>query len=592
MKLNLKYYDKNDKYSDGDIEDTIIEFIKKYPDNYEEAFKEDSSWPVVYHLSDARKNVIRWYPFKESSNILEIGGGMGAITEELCHLCKSVTTVELSKRRATAILERNKNANNLEIIVGNFKNIMLTEKYDYILLNGVLEYSALYIDSNNPYEDFINKLKKNLKINGKILIAIENKMGLKYWCGALEDHTNKMFDGLNNYPESKIIRTFSKYELENIAKNVDMKANFYYMFPDYKFPKFVMTDKSLEKNLFARYSPYYCSQMNIILDEINLYKEIYNNKSIPFFANSYFIELSSEETKQEVEFAVFNTDYRKSEYSLCTYLKNNKFYKKALSSKSLNHLKGIADIGKTCKDIGLKIVDVKKDGDEIFTNKLDGVCLADKIKKLYLEEKYDDIEKIFDSIYKLIKKSAGKKVSVEKNVFDKYGIKEYPEGLEFYEHGFIDIVPNNIIEKDKELYLFDQEWYEENVPLEYIMYRGIFQTFVEIDYSSSLKDKLFKKYNIDEQAFNKLENMFMLNLQSSFFSVFAKYSLNWVYQRDIDFLVGQSRENVELRKQIDTMNCMIRELQTEKSKVDNELLSIVNSKRWKIINKIGNMLHR
>ena len=35
MKLNLKFYKGKDEYSDGDIEDRIIEFIKKYPDNYE-----------------------------------------------------------------------------------------------------------------------------------------------------------------------------------------------------------------------------------------------------------------------------------------------------------------------------------------------------------------------------------------------------------------------------------------------------------------------------------------------------------------------------------------------------------------------------
>ena len=264
MKLNLKYYKGKDEYSDGDIEDKIIELIKKYPDDYEEAFKEDSSWPVFYHLSDARKNSVRWYPFKENSSILEVGGGMGAITEELCNKCSKVTTIELSKRRATAILERNKSRNNLEIIVGNFKDIKLTEKYDYILLNGVLEYGALYMDSDNPYEDFINELKKNLKKDGKILIAIENRLGLKYWCGANEDHTGIQFDGLKNYPNSKTIKTFDKVELESLAQKCGMNINFYYMFPDYKFPEIIYTDKSLQKNIFVKYEPYYCTKMNII----------------------------------------------------------------------------------------------------------------------------------------------------------------------------------------------------------------------------------------------------------------------------------------------------------------------------------------
>ena len=36
---------------------------------------------------------------------------------------------------------------------------------------------------------FLIKIKQLLKPDGKLLIAIENQYGLKYWCGALEDHT-------------------------------------------------------------------------------------------------------------------------------------------------------------------------------------------------------------------------------------------------------------------------------------------------------------------------------------------------------------------------------------------------------------------
>lgn len=125
MNLNLKWYKGKYSYSDEDVENKIIEFIKKHPNNYEESFNEDNSWPVIYHLSETRKNVISWYNFKKDSEVLELGAGMGALTSTLCDKCKHVTSVELSKRRATAILERNKDSDNLEIIVGNFNDIVL-----------------------------------------------------------------------------------------------------------------------------------------------------------------------------------------------------------------------------------------------------------------------------------------------------------------------------------------------------------------------------------------------------------------------------------------------------------------------------------
>ena len=36
----------------------------------------------------------------------------------------------------------------------------------------------------NPFENFLKKIKSLLKPDGKLIVAIENKYGLKYWCGA------------------------------------------------------------------------------------------------------------------------------------------------------------------------------------------------------------------------------------------------------------------------------------------------------------------------------------------------------------------------------------------------------------------------
>mgnify|MGYP006938600231 CR=1 FL=1 len=40
------------------------------------------------------------------------------------------------------------------------------------------------------------------------MIAIENRLGLKYWAGCTEDHVGKYFEGLENYPDTRSVRTF------------------------------------------------------------------------------------------------------------------------------------------------------------------------------------------------------------------------------------------------------------------------------------------------------------------------------------------------------------------------------------------------
>ena len=124
MKVNYDFYTGNDAYCDGEVEKDIINFLKEYGENgYKTIFSKDISWPVFYHITPIRKNILNWYPFKDNSEVLEIGAGMGAITGVLCDKAYKVTSVELSKQRASAIMERCKDKENLEIIVGNFNDI-------------------------------------------------------------------------------------------------------------------------------------------------------------------------------------------------------------------------------------------------------------------------------------------------------------------------------------------------------------------------------------------------------------------------------------------------------------------------------------
>ena len=187
-KLNLDYYTGTDHYSDGDIEDELLAMVKsKKP--VDEILAVDNRWAILYHLSPIRQNILNWYPFKRDASVLEIGGGCGAITGALCERVSEVKVVELSKRRSTINFERNKHHDNLEIIVGNLNDIKFEQKFDYITLIGVLEYAGSFTKTEKPYEDFLKKIKSLLKEDGKLLIAIENRYGMKYFAGAKEDHT-------------------------------------------------------------------------------------------------------------------------------------------------------------------------------------------------------------------------------------------------------------------------------------------------------------------------------------------------------------------------------------------------------------------
>lgn len=294
VKLNLDKYEGTDTYSDGDIEDEILSIVKNEED-LEEVLINDNRWPILYHLSDIRKNILSWYEFDKNKSLLEIGAGCGAVTGLFCEKCGRVVANDLSKRRSTINAYRNKQYDNLEIMVSNFEDLELSEKFDYVTLIGVLEYSIYYIHSDDPFMDMLKKCRSFLKEDGKLFIAIENKYGIKYWSGAKEDHTGRSFEGIEGYPGGGKAITFSKDTLTKMVMDVGFtSSNFYYPMPDYKLPMEIYSEDYLPfENSFSEPSPAYDNDRIMTFNEPRALSEIIKDGMFEFFANSFLIECSN-----------------------------------------------------------------------------------------------------------------------------------------------------------------------------------------------------------------------------------------------------------------------------------------------------------
>ncbi|RUM74946.1 MAG: SAM-dependent methyltransferase [Sulfurovum sp.] len=288
--LNLDFYSGEDYYSDGDIENELFDIVKNNQ-NYDEIIAKDTRWPILYHLSPIRQNIINWYPFQENATCLEIGGGCGAITGALCQNLKEVKVVELSKRRSQINLERHKHFDNLEIIVGNLNDITFNQKFDYITLNGVLEYAGSFTQTKEPYKDFLKQIKHYLKPDGKLIIAIENRYGLKYFAGAKEDHTAEVFDGITGYLNTDKVRTFGKKELETLLTQSGYpNQTFYYPHPDYKMPMEIYSETWLpSKETLLQAAPNFDNTRYALFDESEAFKGLIQNDQYEFFANSFLV---------------------------------------------------------------------------------------------------------------------------------------------------------------------------------------------------------------------------------------------------------------------------------------------------------------
>lgn len=288
--LDYTFYNGQDQYSDGDIEKDLLQLIMEEPD-VEKILAEDDRWPVLYHFSPVRQNILEWYPLKKDASVLEIGAGCGAISGVLCRNAKHVTSVDLSKRRSLINANRNKEYDNLTIMVGNFNDVVLKEKYDYITLIGVLEYAGYYTDDEHPFEAFLKKISGYLKEDGKLLIAIENKFGLKYWAGCREDHIATFFGGIEGYAKDSYVRTFSKNELAHMLEQAGFSEHtFYYPYPDYKLPEKIFSDEYLphENELNVNHRNFDRNRVRLF-DENKVYGELIRAEMFPEFSNSFLI---------------------------------------------------------------------------------------------------------------------------------------------------------------------------------------------------------------------------------------------------------------------------------------------------------------
>lgn len=488
--FNLKWYENEDKYTEGDIEDTIINIIaENAPEDYVAAIAKNYCWSVYYHLTPVRRNILNWYPFNPDSSVLEIGCGLGAITGLLCDKVRDVTAVEMSKRRAAGALLRCRDKSNLEIIVGNLNDITFDKKFDYITLIGVLEYQGRYTDSANPYRDFLTKIRSLLSPNGKLLIAIENQYGLKYWCGAKEDHTGLPFEGINQYEHiDGSVRTFSRKSLEALIKSSGYTDTyFYYPQPDYKLPYEIYSQDQLPgKHVLDKLPFYYApDSKTLVADEEYVYDDLIDNGVFEFFANSFLVECSNGAPLGEVTCAI-SSRFRRSEYTIATrFMRDGHVEKYPISAgldtqaKSASYNESRAHIAQTHANLvelskrGLKTVPETFDGNVISSEYMHAPTLHELMTDAYIQGDTERFFGFFDMVYGEILRSS-EEVSWENNLL--YALKKdavrdrsrYGKILKF---GYIDMTLKNAFLIDGCPHWFDQEWMLENVPAGFVMYR-------------------------------------------------------------------------------------------------------------------------
>lgn len=599
--INKKFYNNETEYSDGSIEDEILDMVKNTND-LESILDTDTRWPVFYHLSYLRENLFNWYPFNKDANLLEIGAGCGALTGLFCNNVSKVTSVELTDRRSQIIYNRHKDYPNLEIFPGNLNNMEFSEKFDYIILCGVLEYSTQFTQTDNPHVDFLKKIKSMLSENGVILVAIENRIGLKYFSGSKEDHLAKCFIGIDNYPDTNRVKTFSRFELEEVIKEAGFNNyKFFYPYPDYKFPNIIHTDDLVEEMPVLTNAPNYDLQKIKLFDEGELNLALSKDNISKYFANSFLVELRNSDKCQNSDNIMYSklSAFRNEEFRTGTIIheKDDEIVvsKFPLNTASKKHVENMHNYSK--KNFGkIKCLDSVLENKNLIYNYIDKLNLSHILTELLLKDptKKQAIEEL-KKIYNAMELYSSKKDDYHTSEFSKvFGNEQINEPLHCHEISNADLVLNNLFYVNDEIVAIDYEWcFDFPIPVEYIFWRLL--------YVESKQNDVFDKYFTIEEIFHNLKfNKEWMHTFKDWENHFMAYvggprlpKQNIVTGKQIiNDLNKYKKLSKDKDKEIEKLNKKIKKLKNNNSKLNNKLKLMEESTSWKVTSPLRNVMRK
>ncbi len=517
-------------YSDGhSIEKKIHEIIKSSKDRgvySDELRSQIGDWPTEYHLSAARHLVVKpiFDAFGNADTVLEIGSGCGAISRYMSEKCENLVCLEGSIQRAIITAERCKDLKNVTVICDDFFEFKIDVKFDYVTLIGVLEYSNLYTKARDSQDNVILSLKKSnsyLNKNGKLIVAIENQLGLKYFNGCSEDHTNVPFYGINNLYDKNSVITFGRKELkEKLSVSGFDYSTFIYPYPDYKLPRLVVFERAFKINEFnksdligwVRSSSYDNNNFRLFSEKMASDLLIKNGLAEDL-ANSFIVVAGKADLGfNKLILAINYAITRRSEYVTETKFIENQNEIKVVKNR-INNISNI-DNDEFSHVVGFE---KKYENGRLFLT-----LISERVARK------NDISSLVDSFEEWVNflKSKSKLITNDSG-----------SSSQFIEGKYWDCIPKNlIIDSSKSLKYIDDEWQvNRDIPLILVLLRGLVITlqdvgfFLSLDYTyMEVFDCLIKKYDVIFDVDN-LEEISGIEESLSGAIFFYKYKL-------IDFL--------------------------------------------------------
>ena len=345
-----------------------------------------------------------------------------------------------------------KNGEALLCVSENMDN--LEGMWDYIVVSDAF--------ARVSHEVLFEEIKKHLKPNGHVILAVDNRFGLTYFAGSKERLTGKYFEGLEGYGHSEGVRTYSRDAILSMVKEAGFTAaKTYYPYPNFRYMTAMYTDEHLPSP--GELNTNLCNfeeERAVLFNEAAVFDELIKEGKFQEFSNSYLFDLTLEEQGKDEELLFLKYSVERDEkYRIRTEIVRKKDGTKVVrkvpyGKASAEHVEKIkhweAVLGKQYEEYDVKVNKCTLTDKGAEFEFLKGQTLEDKLDE-YLEK--DDFAGFVQEL---------------KNYAEK------AEQLTSKEAANIDLIFPNIILVDGKWNVIDYEWtFAAEIPVKFIIHRAI-----------------------------------------------------------------------------------------------------------------------
>lgn len=511
--VDFKFYDEEDIYTYNFLKDASDDLIAFFKCEIDKLFQYPKVLPLL--IDKNKRNNIDFLNLSSDADVLMVNDCFCIYSDYICDKVKSLTVMELSKLTSDIIetnLER-KQHKNYKIYVGKPNVVKFDKKFDYIILNDILEFSQVFFEKEeNPYKALIEYFKGFLKKDGRLILEINNRFGLKNWQNLPDDITSKPFSALQSYIDIFDIKTFSKSELDDLFEDCSFKhVQYFYPVMSKNNTNIILSDNYpdnyyIEKNIIDCYKNDESEKGNLY-PEFLIVKDLFKEQKFKFFANSFIVILSDKKLDESVLYSKFS-----NKFTISVIKKEDKLFvqKTPKTDSAKIMIQNDCDFYEYEKNRlkeyeiqNIEVVKTQQENGNILYDFVDGTnmdyLIADAMKTI--DEKkivsvLDEYKAFLYYLYPNFKVQDYKPNNVAASLFGACDLKM----VACVEKMNINLTLDNIFKKDNNYIITNAEgFYFDILPLNYVLASAIFKLASNygINYENSLMYLKIHPYEID-----------------------------------------------------------------------------------------------